>query len=120
VEYLYNIPWEYKNYQDREKGLLRRALEGVLPEGVLWRKKSPYPKTHHPEYLKSVSAILSGIISDPRSPLLALVEKKKLEALLTENQLTPWYGQLMTTPQTIAYFIQFNHWLKHYQVKIEI
>lgn len=30
VEYAWNIPWEMKMYKNREKGLLRKALEGLL------------------------------------------------------------------------------------------
>lgn len=51
VEYVWNIPWEIKFYNNREKGLLRKAMTGILPEDILWRKKSPYPKTHNPGYL---------------------------------------------------------------------
>ena len=48
AEYLYGVPWEYKDYRHYEKGLLREAMKDYLPEEILWRKKSPYPKTHHP------------------------------------------------------------------------
>ena len=48
AEYLYGVPWEYKDYGGKEKGLLRYAMDGLLPEEVLWRKKSPYPKTYDP------------------------------------------------------------------------
>lgn len=48
AEYLYNVPWEYKDWNGYEKGLLRTAMQDVLPPEVLWRKKSPYPKTHNP------------------------------------------------------------------------
>lgn len=30
----------------------------------------------------------------------------------------PWYGQLMTTPQTIAWFVQLNYWLQKYRVEL--
>lgn len=42
------------------------------------------------------------------------------ERLPDENALpcSPWYGQLMTTPQTIAYFLQIGHWLRTYQVRL--
>ena len=118
AEYLYNVPWEYKDYNHYEKGLLRKAMEGYLPEKILWRKKSPYPKTHNPNYLKKVSELLTEIINDSNSPLLQIVKKKELERLLTENISQPWYGQLMTTPQTIAYFVQMDYWLRKYKVKI--
>ncbi len=118
AQYLYSVPWEYKDYNHFEKGLLRKAVEGLLPEQVLWRKKSPYPKTHHPEYAKAVSDILSGIIADTQSPLLRIVKKTELQNLLNADNPIPWYGQLMTTTQTIAYFIQINYWLEKYHIRI--
>ena len=117
VEYLYNVPWEMKDYNHYEKGLLRQAMKDYLPDEVLWRKKSPYPKTHHPNYLKAVSGILESIIEDSSSPLLDYVKKEKLTELLHDDKSQPWYGQLMTTPQTIAYFIQFDYWLKKYKIR---
>ncbi|MDR0930993.1 MAG: asparagine synthase (glutamine-hydrolyzing) [Clostridiales bacterium] len=118
AEYLYNVPWDFKNYKDREKGLLRESLEGILPKEILWRKKSPYPKTHHPAYYKRVSSILGDIICNLNSPLLDVVDKKALENLLkTKDTGERFYGQLMTVPQTIAFFIQFNEWLLVNKVK---
>ncbi|MBR0414240.1 MAG: asparagine synthase (glutamine-hydrolyzing) [Clostridia bacterium] len=119
VEYLYNVPWEYKDYNGYEKGLLRKAVEGYLPEQVLWRKKSPYPKTHNPNYLAAVSRKLQAILDEGTSPMFAFVDKKVLEDLLHSNNPVPWYGQLMTTPQTIAYFLQIDYWMRTYKVKIE-
>ncbi len=119
AEYLYAVPWEYKYYQGVEKGLLRMAMQDILPPEVLWRKKSPYPKTHNPSYLKAVAERLKEVIEEPGAPLLDLVKKAELEKLLSaENNPQPWYGQLMTTPQTIAYFLQINYWLQKYQVRI--
>lgn len=119
AQYLYNVPWEYKNYKDREKGLLRHALTGVLPDEILWRKKSPYPKTHNPAYLSRVSGLLRDVISSPSAPLLEIADKAAIESLLDSGErATPWYGQLMTVPQTIAYFLQLNYWLETYKVKI--
>jgi asparagine synthase (glutamine-hydrolysing) len=118
AEYLYSVPWKMKDFEGREKGLLREAARGILPEKVLFRKKSPYPKTHNPSYLKAVSDSLNGVINDPSQPLLKIIKKDALKRLLETDSNTPWYGQLMTTPQTIAYFLQINYWLKRYNVKI--
>ncbi len=118
AEYLYNVPWEMKDYNHYEKGLLRKAMENYLPKEILWRKKSPYPKTHNPSYLKKVSEMLTEIINNPSSPLLQIVKKSELENLLTQNLSQPWYGQLMTTPQTIAYFVQLDYWLRKYDINI--
>ena len=114
VEYLYSVPWEMKNYQNREKGLLREALRGLLPDEVLWRKKSPYPKTHNPAYLAAVSDRLRDVIANPASPILQYIRKDALDNLLKSENPIPWYGQLMTKPQTIAYFLQINYWLSKY------
>ena len=119
AEYLYSVPWEYKDYNSYEKGLLRKAVEGILPEEVLWRKKSPYPKTHNPEYFSIVSKKLREIIENSNSPMLSFIKKSELEKLLNSDKPQPWYGQLMTTPQTIAYFIQINYWLEKYKIIIK-
>jgi len=125
AEYLYTVPWEYKDYNGVEKGLLRTAMKDLLPEEVLWRKKSPYPKTHNPEYLKNVSKILTDIINETSSPILKILKKGAIEDIIinsekyiSEKAKTPWYGQLMTIPQTIAYFIQINYWLGKYKINI--
>lgn len=121
VEYVWNIPWEIKAAGDREKGILRKALQGILPDDVLWRKKSPYPKTHNPSYLTSVRNLLLDVLNDPSSPLLPLINVKKVKELAesaTANSNIPWFGQLMSGPQLFAYLFQVNLWLKHYKVSI--
>lgn len=119
AEYLYSVPWEYKDYKSYEKGLLRQAVTGILPDEVLWRKKSPYPKTHNPEYLNLVSGMLKEVIENSSSPILTFIKKEELQKLLNTERHEPWYGQLMTTPQTIAYFVQINYWLEKYKITIE-
>ena len=101
-----------------EKGLLRHAMEGILPKEILWRKKNPYPKTYDPMYLTLVSGELRKLLQDQHAPILQLVRKEKLEELLDANFSWPWYGQLMKVPQTIAYMLQINFWLKQYRVEI--
>ncbi len=120
AEYLYAVPWEMKDYQGKEKGLLRMAMRGLLPSEVLWRKKSPYPKVHHPAYLRAVRERLAALLADPDSPVLKIARKDALETLLTSETQTPWYGQLMTTPQTIAYFLQMDCWLRKYKVIVDL
>lgn len=123
AEYVWNIPWEMKSCDNREKGILRRALQGVLPEPVLARRKSPYPKTHHPAYLTAVKQRLGEIINDPGSPLLPLLNTVRLQALLQSRepwQLSrPWFGQLMGEPQFYAYLIQVDTWLREYRISIK-
>jgi asparagine synthase (glutamine-hydrolysing) len=121
VEYLWNLPWEMKMLDGREKGILRRALKGMLPDDVLYRKKSPYPKTFHPDYTKAVVHTFTDILNDPMSPILQLMDKKKLQEIVdTKGKAfdVPWYGQLMTGPQLIAHLIEIDIWLKDYHIEI--
>ncbi len=121
VEYAYNIPWEMKAYNGREKGLVRYAMTGILPDDVLWRKKSPYPKTHDPEHLELLSRRLRSVLDRDDCRLTEIVSADRLRELLDTNGAgftKNWYGQLMTLPQIYAYMLQIEYWLREYNVEI--
>jgi asparagine synthase (glutamine-hydrolysing) len=121
VQYVWNVPWEIKSTGDREKGILRKALEGILPEDVLYRKKSPYPKTHNPGYLNTVREQMLQILDNPASPILPLIDSDKIRAIAASPESSshlPWFGQLMSGPQLFAYLTQVNYWLSTYKVAI--
>ncbi|WP_461182249.1 asparagine synthase (glutamine-hydrolyzing) [Virgibacillus kimchii] len=121
VEYAWNIPWEMKMTDNREKGILRKALKDRLPDEILYRKKSPYPKTHSPHYTKAVKSWLLRILDDASSPLLELIDERKVRYIAESDgkgYQAPWFGQLMTGPQMMAYLIQVNIWLKTYNINI--
>ena len=120
AEYIYGVPWSFKDYQGREKGLLRHAVKDLLPDAVRYRKKSPYPKTYDPKYLKLVSERLTDLLQKKDAPIYQIVRKEALEDLLTTEYAWPWYGQLMKVPQTIAYMLQINFWMEHYGVQVSI
>lgn len=119
VEYMYGVPWEFKDYNGREKGLLRYAMKDILPDEIVTRKKSPYPKTYDPAYCDAVSSLLLKILDSKDEPILHIVNKSALKQLMESNFTTPWYGQLMALPQTMAYMVQLNFWLKKYNVAIQ-
>src|SRR5690606_26736486 len=103
------------------KGLLRRALAGLLPPEVLERRKSPFPKTHHPAYLAAVRGCLLEILADRSSPLLRLVDRRHLVRLLQTEAPdldVPFFGQLMRLPQLLAHLIRLDHWLRRYRVQL--
>lgn len=121
VEYVWNIPWDMKMHGNREKGILRKALEGVLPNEVLYRKKSPYPKTHNPAYISIVTKMLNDVLEDSSSVLFELFDEKNLrEIVATEGSAfqVPWFGQLMTGPQLLAHLAQIHYWFKDYNINI--
>ena len=118
AEYLYGVPWEYKDHQGMEKGLLRKAVEGLLPDAVLYRKKSPYPKTFDPRYEQIISAELDRLMEDSNAPVWHLLHRQRVRELLEKQTRWPWYGQLMRRPQTMAYLLQINVWLTHYGIQM--
>ena len=123
AQYVWNIPWEMKALNGREKGLLRYICKDFLPDEIVNRKKSPYPKTHNPTYLAKVKGLLSNIMKDNNAPINNILNRDYiLEILNTDGSAfsRPWFGQLMTGPQLMAYLCQVNMWLEKYQPKIEI
>ena len=123
VQYAFNFPKDIKLLNGREKGLLREAARGLLPDEVIDRKKSPYPKTHNPEYTREVSNMLRKILADKSSPIHQIIDFDFVTNVIETGGASfgkPWYGQLMTGPQVIAYLIQMNNWMKYYDVKLDI
>lgn len=118
VEYLYNVPWSMKYRKGMEKALLREACSDLLPEELLFRKKSPYPKTYNPEYEKLLARKLQQVLKDRNAPVNRFVDRRKAEAFLSapKDYGKPWFGQLMAGPQMIAYLLQVDDWMKRYNV----
>ncbi|MBE5936720.1 MAG: asparagine synthase (glutamine-hydrolyzing) [Lachnospiraceae bacterium] len=116
VEYAYNIPWSMKAKNGVAKNLLREAAKEYLPQEIMHRKKSPYPKTYNPEYENLLAATLTDIIEDLSSPIRHIIDTDKVRQFISnpKDYGKPWYGQLMAGPQMMAYLIQVNHWLKIY------
>ena len=121
VEYAWNIPWEMKNLDGIEKGLLRKSMAQLLPDEVLYRKKNPYPKTYHPVYTAGIQKWLKEILQNKNSILHELFDNKKLIELIESGGSSfkiPWYGQLMAGPQLLAYLGQIHTWFEHYQIQL--
>lgn len=120
VEYVFNVPWQMKCPDGIVKGLLRHAGEGLLPKEILWRRKSPYPKTYDPAYENMLGDRLKEVLSTPSAPIRTLLDMKKVRAFLNSpsDYGKPWYGQLMAGPQMLAYMLQVNYWLEKYRIQI--
>jgi len=116
MEYVFNVPWEMKYRNGVAKSLLREACKDLLPDELLNRKKSPYPKTYHPNYENLLKQRFLDIINDKNAPIQTLIDAKKAHVFINEPAQygKPWFGQLMAGPQLIAYMIQVNYWLEKY------
>ena len=121
LEFIYNLPKEYKYQNGTEKYILREAFSDELPLEITTRKKSPYPKTFDPNYFKLVSNNLMERFNDEYSVLNKLFNKNEIIKLTDnpENQV-PWFGQLMTGPQLLAFLYQIDIWAKEYKIILDI
>lgn len=122
VEYIFNVPWKMKAKDGLVKNILRQSSIGKLPDEILFRKKSPYPKSYHPYYEKMLGSRLQRVLEDSSAPILQLIDRKKAECFIksVKDYGKPWYGQLMAGPQMIAYLLQINSWLKEYHVTLKL
>ena len=123
VQYVYNVPWDMKFMGGQEKGLFREAVADLLPEKLLRRTKSPYPKTCSPEFSGIVRSMALRLAEDRDAPIFRLIDRKKLKKL-AQSALdpvdTPWFGQLMAGPQLLGYLWQVNSWLRERDVQVEV
>lgn len=123
VEYVYNIPWDIKNINGSEKGILREAFKDLVPEDVLFRKKNPYPKTFSPVYTKLVEEEITKIITSDECKIKEIVNIDYIKEILSKTDdefKRPWFGQLMQRPQLLAYLIQLEMWLNEYNIVIKM
>lgn len=120
VEYLWNLPFDYKYRDGKEKYLLKYAFKDIIPDEVLNRKKNPYPKSHNPIFCKMVSDLLRERLKNKDSILYKVFDISMIDKLLDDNSSdeVPWFGQLMMRPQLIAYLYQFDLWIELYNIKI--
>ena len=92
-------------------------MSQYLPDKILHRKKSPYPKTHNPLYEAIIIDMFQQAIKSPNSVLKDIIHPDTLTILQSSSNIT-WYGQLMGRPQLIAWLIQLDYWFREYGVRI--
>ena len=121
VQFLYNVPFNYKYKDNIEKKLLRDAYRGIVLDEVIDRKKSPYPKSNSKEYHRRVVSLLEEVLKDKQSILYELFDISKIRDLMNSNDEldVPWYGQLMRKTSFLAYLFQIDYWSKKYNIEIE-
>ena len=90
--------------------------------GIFHKKPREYTK-YYLRFLFHLPKNLSAQSAHPYCAVLPeqlceAVRREALTSLLNDDRAEPWYGQLMTTPQTIAYMLQLNYWLRRYRVRI--
>lgn len=123
AEYVWNTPGKIKFMGGERKGLLRAAMKDLLPEKLLRRKKSPYPKVYSAQYTHSVKQAIMDMLSDSASPVMRVLDADVIRRLCSDelpaNGL-PWFGQLMSGPQMLAYIWQVNEWMRARKIDIAL
>ncbi|AVG16699.1 asparagine synthase (glutamine-hydrolyzing) [Chromobacterium vaccinii] len=117
VEYVFNAPWSMKNFDGREKSLLRAAGKDVLPDSIVQRVKSPYPATQDPAYEQALRQGLIRVLDDSRSPALPLLDKAAAWKLLDRP-----FGKTSTSPERagLEMALGLNEWLLRHQVALDL
>lgn len=110
VQYVWNIPWDMKQSDGIEKGILRRAFADVLPDDVLRRRKSPFPKSQNPAYEEAVRRRANEILGDTNAAIQPFVDRSALKK---------WDESSLNSPAPPPYelIIQIEGWLKAYKVE---
>ena len=123
VEYVFNVPWKMKFMGGMEKGLLRAAVQDLMPPKLNQRKKSPYPKTCSPIYTEIVRGLTMALVTDKEAPVLEWVRADRLRSIAgsgLDPAETPWFGQLMAGPQMLAYIWQVNAWMRDRNITVKL
>ncbi|MFI6846646.1 asparagine synthase (glutamine-hydrolyzing) [Kitasatospora sp. NBC_00085] len=114
VQYVFNTPWAMKSFDGREKSLLRAAVRDVLPDAIADRLKSPYPVVQDPRYPALLRAELAELATDPKAPVLGLLDRRALADALAPE----------TDPQSVRLgadlALDLNTWLTEYKVSLEL
>ncbi|MEV8637984.1 asparagine synthase (glutamine-hydrolyzing) [Streptosporangium sp. NPDC051023] len=119
VEYVFNTPWSMKNFDGREKSLLRAAMRGVLPESVLVRKKNPYPSTQDGKYELALRTRVEKLCA-AGSPVLRLVPAERIRALLARPEGAYRIGGPWGARAVLERLVEFDFWMTEYGVRLEL
>lgn len=108
VEFLIKVPGSLKLYGFREKYLLRRSMEGVVPDSIIKRKKQGFSVPVH----KWVEKELKGLVDD-------LFTKKNIEGIgfIEHNAVKELPGKDLTNPYNLRQFwtvFSFLAWHRYF------
>ncbi|GCE21660.1 asparagine synthase (glutamine-hydrolyzing) [Dictyobacter kobayashii] len=113
VEYVWNIPWQMKTVDNIEKGILRRAFRDSLPDDARMRRKSAYPSSQHPSYVKGVCDWVLQILNDPNAAVRPYINVEAYRGIATRQD--PALAEDFAIGP-LERIIQLEAWLKDYQV----
>ena len=119
VEYVWNVPWALKEAGGVEKGLLRAAALGLLPDDLVNRRKSIYPGAADPAYERAVDAQLRELLSRADAPLFSVISRDRLaEAYAGDPRLPGTMAVRPSSTAPAAFLLDINRWFESSGVTI--
>jgi asparagine synthase (glutamine-hydrolysing) len=115
VDYVYNIPWSMKTFDGREKSLIRAAVADLLPDSVLQRKKSPYPSTQDPPYMRMLQSRATQILTDGDAPTAGLLNAKRMLEIMEAPLESSGFGP---NRRRVEMVISLDDWLRRYPIRL--
>ncbi|MBE3549894.1 MAG: hypothetical protein IMX03_01420 [Brockia lithotrophica] len=101
------------------KPLLREALAGVVPEEIRLRRKSPFPKSHHPQLVRSLRARGEELLAAPQARIWSFLDRGAVVRFLRNPPpRLPWFGQLLDAPHYAAYLAEVHDWLERVRPRL--
>ena len=112
VEYVWNVPWALKEAGGIEKGLLRAAALGLLPEPAAPAQEH-VPGRRRPGLRAGGRPQMRQLLAQPGAPLFTLVSHERLiEAYAADPRLP---GTMAIRPSAMApaaFLLDVNRWLR--------
>ncbi|MGH3879820.1 MAG: asparagine synthase (glutamine-hydrolyzing) [Actinophytocola sp.] len=117
VDYVFNVPWEMKSFDGREKSLLRAAVADLLPTSILERVKTPYPATQDPGYETALRTELAEVLADPDAPVRPLLDLAKARTVASSatGAVSRAYDR-----GSLEMALWLNRWLKTSDVLLDL
>lgn len=118
VQYLWNVPFAMKHADGIEKGVLRRAVEDVLPPSIARRRKSAFPQFEHDAYYRSLIERVRDILASAQSGVRDLYDERRISGLCDGR--VPSSGWLFGTPYAIVQLeriVMTDAWIREYGVR---
>lgn len=114
VEYVWNVPWAIKGADDEAKGLLRRAMAGVLPDAICQRAKNPFPSSHDPALVDAVRATIRQTLAEATAPVWQVFHRPATAAVVGRPWTTAPYFYL----NCLLLIVQTDIWMRQYRVTL--
>ncbi|MBO3682470.1 asparagine synthase (glutamine-hydrolyzing) [Streptomyces sp. NEAU-YJ-81] len=114
VEYAFTTPWTLKNFDGREKSLLRAAGTGLAPDSVLHRPKNHYPATHHPDYNRGLQNMARDALAD--DTVRSLADETRIKPCLDTPPGQLEWGHRLRLERVVDLAL----WLDHYQPELAL